>query len=500
MRANPARMPGSMSRRAACLACLACLALARLAPATAYSSLAGSCDHAGVVHGMDQIAPQPGTGGYTLKIGHPGVNVPGATVPVALSGDEAHKGFLVYAVLEDAVNDDADAGDVGSKELHVGSWDDAAMPDGAQTHPHCAHAATHDAFHNTGIVTDILPFIVPMDLKSGTRVTFKVTVVRDYETWFAFESEAYVVGDARGAGEEDIRFFLSDDATQERSNPSETTTTHAPGTRARPRPKKNKRAPGLGKAVEGGWRAPSRTTRTDKKGKTAAPTSVGGERGFVEDHRGSSITSAPVSVGGRKVAAGATKSPGAAPLADPLADQSAISTKRRRRNARLAHGLAMGIAWLFFAPSGALVARHGKASKTWFSTHKASGLVVTALTLVSAWYITNTRGWSTPWGKHGKTGGFVIILTLLQALGGYYRKRFPRSRWSAWHRITGVTAIFLGAYNCLAGASMLLWMEVGYGGVLVAARVAAAAWACAAVALELRKRGRGVARKRGRMA
>jgi hypothetical protein len=485
MRANPARMPGSMSRRAACLACLACLALARLAPANAYSSLAGSCEHAGVVHGMDQIAPQPGTGGYTLKIGHPGVNVPGATVPVALSGDEAHKGFLVYAVLEDAVNDDAAAGKDADKEMYVGSWDDAAMPDGAQTHPHCAHAATHDAFHNTGIVTDTLPFIVPMDLNAGARVTFKVTVVRDYETWFAFESDAFVVGDARGAGEGDVTF----DET--------TTTTHAPGTRARPK----QRAPGLGKAAEGGWRAPSRTTRENIARKTAAPTSVGGERGSsVEDHGGSSTTSAPVSVGGRKVAAGATKSPGTAPLADPLADQSAISVKRRRRNARLAHGLAMGIAWLFFAPSGALVARHGKASKTWFSTHKASGLVVTALTLISAWYITRTRGWSTPWGKHGKTGGFVIILTLLQALGGYYRKRFPRSRWSAWHRITGVTAIFLGAYNCLAGASMLLWMEVGYGGVLVAARVAAAAWACAAVALELRKRGRGVARKRGRMA
>ena len=127
------------------------------------------------------------------------MNVPGATVPVALSGDEAHKGFLVYAVLEDAVNDDAAAGNDAGKEIHVGSWDDAAMPDGAQTHPHCAHAATHDAFHNTGIVTDTLPFIVPMDLNAGARVTFKVTAVRDYETWFAFESEAYVVGDARGA-------------------------------------------------------------------------------------------------------------------------------------------------------------------------------------------------------------------------------------------------------------------------------------------------------------
>ena len=482
-----------MSRRAAVLACLASLALARAPPANAYSSLAGSCDHAGVVHGMDRIAPQPGTGGYTLKIGHPGVNVPGATVPVALSGDEAHKGFLVYAVLEDAVNDDARrAGKDAGKEKHVGSWDDAAMPDGAQTHPHCTHAATHDAFHNTGIVTDTLPFIVPMDLKPGARVTFKVTVVRDYETWFAFESEAYIVGDARGAGEGDITF---------ESQSETTTTTHAPGTRARP---KKRRAPGLGKAVEGGWRAPSHHTTTRENNddkKTAAPTSVGGERGSLSVEgslEGSSTTSAPsVSVGGRKVALGATKSPGTAPLADPLAisDQ-----KRRRRNARLAHGLAMGLAWLFFAPSGALVARHGKASKTWFSTHKASGLVVTALTLVSAWYITRTRGWSTPWGKHGKTGGFVIILTLLQALGGYYRKRFPRSRWSAWHRITGVTAIFLGADNCLAGASMLLWMEVGYGGVLTAARVAVVTWIAVALALEVKRRNAAVARKRGRTA
>ena len=41
----------------------------------------------------------------------------------------------------------------------------------------------------------------------------------------------------------------------------------------------------------------------------------------------------------------------------------------------------MAVAWLFFAPSGVLVARHGKASKTWFSTHRASGMAVAALTL-----------------------------------------------------------------------------------------------------------------------
>jgi cytochrome bd-type quinol oxidase subunit 1 len=69
----------------------------------------------------------------------------------------------------------------------------------------------------------------------------------------------------------------------------------------------------------------------------------------------------------------------------------------------------MAVAWLFFAPSGVLVARHGKASKTWFSTHRASGMAVAALTLLSAWYIISVRGWSTPWGKHGKTGGVILF-------------------------------------------------------------------------------------------
>ena len=256
-----------MSRRAAVLACLASLALARAPPANAYSSLAGSCDHAGVVHGMDRIAPQPGTGGYTLRLGHPGVNVPGATVPVALSGDEPHKGFLVYAVLG---GDEA-----SSKEIYVGSWDDAAMPDGAQTHPHCAHAATHDAFHNAGIVTDLLPFIVPENLEKGARVTFKTTVVRDYETWFAFET-SFVVGAAEGAGDADVAFPSTTTTTERATDTNEETNeeTRAPGEERQTKTKT--RAPSLGKAVEGGWRAPSH-----KSPRTKAPASVGGERGAV---------------------------------------------------------------------------------------------------------------------------------------------------------------------------------------------------------------------------
>ena len=55
----------------------------------------------------------------------------------------------------------------------------------------------------------MLPFVVPMDLKSGARVTFKVTVVRDYETWFAFESDIRGRIAAR-RGDGDITFFFYD--------------------------------------------------------------------------------------------------------------------------------------------------------------------------------------------------------------------------------------------------------------------------------------------------
>ena len=163
--------------------------------ARAYSSLAGSCDHAGVFHGVDRVEPQAGEGGYDLRLGHPGVNVPGATVPVLLTGAEKHKGMLVFAVNQD-------------ETATLGAWDASEMPDGCQVHPHCSHAATHDAFHNTGIVDDAIPWIVPADLTPGTVVRFKITVVRDYETWYAFERE-FVVGSAAGAGDPALKLSSS---------------------------------------------------------------------------------------------------------------------------------------------------------------------------------------------------------------------------------------------------------------------------------------------------
>jgi hypothetical protein len=91
-------------------------------------------------------------------------------------------------------------------------------------------------------------------------------------------------------------------------------------------------------------------------------------------------------------------------------------------------------------------------------------------------------------------------LVVVQAVGGHYRKRFPRSKWSKWHRIFGGVSLTLGAYNCLAGAAMVGWMEVGYGGVLTAARVAVVTWIAVALALEVKRRNAAVARKRGRTA
>ena len=204
------------------------------------------------MHGFERVAPQPGDGGYTLALGHPGVNVPGATVPVVLTNADpavAHKGMLVFATTV--------AMGGGDDPTPLGSWDAAAMPDGCQIHPSCAYAATHDAFHNRGAVTDALPWIVPVDLAPGAVVTFKVTVVRDYDTWFAFE-RSFEVGSEAGAGSDDATRLAKESAAKESDG-----SPGAPGS-------KKSRAPSLGKAVEGGWRAPKTNDADGSEGSDAA--------------------------------------------------------------------------------------------------------------------------------------------------------------------------------------------------------------------------------------
>jgi len=136
-----------------------------------------------------------------------------------------------------------------------------------------------------------------------------------------------------------------------------------------------------------------------------------------------------------------------------------LGERERRRAARLAHGLAMGAAWLVFSPSAAYVARHGRKKKWWFKYHRNANAGVAAATLVGAALVLDARGWSTPWGFHGKIGATVCALVAVQTLAGFWRKSFARPTWAKWHRIVGVGTWALGAYNCTTGAAMLAWME-----------------------------------------
>ena len=90
-----------------------------------------------------------------------------------------------------------------------------------------------------------------------------------------------------------------------------------------------------------------------------------------------------------------------------------------------------------------------------------AGAAVAVATLGSAAFITAERGWSTPWGKHGKVGAAVCALVMVQSVGGFLRKSFPRAPWAKLHRLVGAALLFGAAYNCLLGAAMIGWMETG---------------------------------------
>ena len=432
LRHNFGRGLGDMRGVAMPIAILAIIALGLIAPVNAYSSVAGSCEHAGVVHGIDAAPPQRGDGGYKLRIGHPGVNVPGATVPVVLTGAEPHKGFLVYAVDDDETKP-------------LGGWDNAAMPDGCQAHPQCSHAATHDAFHNTGIVTDVLPWIAPAeasDLAKDSVIKFKVTVVRDYETWFAFE-QTFVVGTEEGAGEKGLT--LAEPGRAPRANGG-----GGGG---------GVRAPSKGAAVLGGW--DGKSTGGDEPAPVTQPAIRPHERAIQDPLAADAVANPKTNSandGGKAPGAARRKSGGGGrkDLTDPAGP---LGERERRRAARLAHGLAMGAAWLVAAPSAAFTARHGRKKKWWFKYHRNANAGVAAATLVGAALVLDARGWSTPWGPHGKIGATVCALVAVQTLAGFWRKSFARPTWAKWHRIVGVGTWALGAYNCTTGAAMLAWME-----------------------------------------
>ena len=117
-----------------------------------------------------------------LSLSAPGVNVPGATVTVTLSGEEEYKGLLLFAHV---------------KGLPAGEWGDD-LPEGVQPHPHCKQTVTHDTYHVGGKLSDAIPWVVPEGLAAGTEVVFKATVVRDYSTWCVRRALAPVVAHAAG--------------------------------------------------------------------------------------------------------------------------------------------------------------------------------------------------------------------------------------------------------------------------------------------------------------
>jgi hypothetical protein len=113
-----------------------------------------------------------GAGGHALSLSHPGVNVPGATVTVTLSGESDYKGLLLFAEVDGRL---------------AGAWGDD-LPEGVQPHPHCKQTVTHDTYHVGGSTRDAIPWVVPENLADGTEVVFKATVVRDYATWCALRA------------------------------------------------------------------------------------------------------------------------------------------------------------------------------------------------------------------------------------------------------------------------------------------------------------------------
>jgi len=72
----------------------------------------------------------------------------------------------------------------------------------------------------------------------------------------------------------------------------------------------------------------------------------------------------------------------------------------------------------------------GATTLWWFAFHRNAGIAVTVATVVSAAFILAVRGWSTPWGKHGKVGAVVAVLVCVQASNGLLRKMLPRAAWS----------------------------------------------------------------------
>jgi len=214
----------------------------------AFSTAAGSCDHAGVTHGLDLFQAQPGSGGHSVYISGSGralaeAGKSGAALPLILSGPQPYKGLLVSVV---------------DKSGHpVGGWAEEHLTRTVQVHPLCAWAVTHTEQHaGTPSAVDTLHYLPPQGLAQGGNLTLRVTVVRDYATWWAFE-HTYIMGketpqlkppNLGGGGSTGVLLRGESSSRSRALAPG----VHSPGNSAQPRPYKAVRAPAPGGQVS--WR------------------------------------------------------------------------------------------------------------------------------------------------------------------------------------------------------------------------------------------------------
>jgi hypothetical protein len=409
----------------------------------AYSSGAGSCDFDGVLHGLPSSKPQIITNedfGFTL--GSPGINVPGAVANVKISGKRKYKGFMVYAV---------DA----KTNRPIGKWLKKDVPERAQIHPMCSTHATHDISHSKdgGQMQDVLPWVVPVDVPES--VIFRVTVVEEYETWYAFEMK-YERGSARAGGVEGVELIEED---------------------VRKMDKDGNKAPSLGAALSGGYAPTVRSDDDSGEGEEDTPREAFRKRQreqvlAAKDPDGTHYKAKHGEMKKfhksfhNKLAKGGENRD--VYIADPklkakkASDRVSEETKalQRRTIGRVAHGACMFILWVVLAPASASIARYGKGNATgWFTVHKSLSAIVLYGTLFGIFGVLFLRGFSTPWGPHGTFGLKTLGLCVVQMTLGNIRNWIPRPIFRFFHRWLGVATILLGWYTCSLGARLLSNVE-----------------------------------------
>ena len=114
---------------------------------------------------------------------------------------------------------------------------------------------------------------------------------------------------------------------------------------------------------------------------------------------------------------------------------------------------------LVAAPSAAFTARHGRKKKWWFKYHRNANAGVAAATLVGAALVLDARGWSTPWGPHGKDRRDGVRVGGGPDAGGILEKILREADVGQVASDRRRRDVGVGAYNCTTGAAMLAWME-----------------------------------------